>query len=100
MFSSKIKVMGLLSLPLLAIAVAVMVFAFNPSTDTTEAATDGPAMRLEIGGNSVKADAPVDGEFKVSVIADGIPLGTGYVLAQAWLEFGATGLTFNSSTTT
>ena len=44
--NSKIKVLGLLSLPLLAIAVAVMVFAFNPATNTTEAATDGAAMSM------------------------------------------------------
>ncbi len=34
MITNKIKVWGLLGLPLLAIAIAVMVFAFNPTTDT------------------------------------------------------------------
>ncbi len=95
MNTSKIKVWGLLGLPLLAIAIAVMLFAFNPGTDTTttEAAVDGAAMGLSCPTNVSRGD-----EFKCSVTADEIPTGTGYVLAQAWINWtGAT--TFVTSST-
>jgi hypothetical protein len=90
--NSKIKVLGLLGLPLLAIAVAVMVFAFNPATDTTEAATDGASMSLSIGGASGKADVGNGSVFTVVVSADSIPTGTGYTGVQAWVNYGAGGL--------
>jgi hypothetical protein len=57
-------------------------------------------MSLSVAGQTGKIDVRVGGSFKVSVNADAVPLANGYVLVQAWLNWGATGLTFDSSATT
>ena len=81
---NKIKVLGLLGLPLLAVAIAVMVFALSPTTNTTttEAAVDGAAMTLTCPTNVAR-----DSDFKCSVSADAIPTEFGYVLAQTYIVF-------------
>ena len=100
----RIKVLGLLSLPLLAIALAVMVFAWGSSTDTAEAANPGAAMglRVDAAQTQICPGTKTSGEtcvalganFDIIVSADAIP--AGYVLAQTWLNFGNTGLTFKA----
>ncbi|MCI0855253.1 MAG: hypothetical protein J4N98_01085, partial [Chloroflexi bacterium] len=77
---NRIKVLGLLGLPLLAIAVAVMVFAVGNSSDTTEAATDGAAMSLRVpagdqfdcagGPTAGKVCVPLGAKFDVIVVVD------------------------------
>ena len=108
MITSKIKVLGLLGLPLLAIAIAVMLFAFNPTTDTTEAATPGAAMSLRVDASDTfpcaggpvagKVCVPLNGKFEVIVVADGIDTGTGYILAQTWIDYDKSGLVHVTAT--
>ena len=90
------------ALPLLAIAIAVMVFAIGHSSDTTEAATDGAAMSLRVDAADTFdcAGGPVAGKvcvglgqkFNVIVVADAIPP-NGYILAQVWVGYDNQGLT-------
>ena len=104
MNTSKIKVLGLLGLPLLAIAIAVMLFAFNPTTPTTEAVVDGAAMGIDCPDNVSRGEV-----FKCSITADAIPPGGGqvgdplpdggYVLAQTYIVF-SNNVTFVDSTIT
>ena len=101
------KVLGLLSLPLIAIALAVIVFTWGSGSDTntTEAATSGAAMSIAVDPLDAVTCPPekVSGEtcvainsaFDVILTADAIP--ADYVLAQAWIEYGATGLVFTNS---
>ena len=96
----RIKVLGLLGLPLLAVALAVMVFAWGSSTDRAEAETPGAAMSMSISPaqDCPAAKDPGDvcvlpgGQFTVTVSADAIPLPAGYVGAQSFLQYGNTGL--------
>ncbi len=105
--TQRIKVLGLLSLPLLAIALAVMVFSMGHSTDTAEAATDGAAMSMAVSGGQTCPGAkapgdvcvPIGSAFSVTVSGDAVPITNGYVGAQAFLFFGATGLTATGSST-
>ena len=101
---NRIKVLGLLGLPLLAIAVAVMVFAIGHSstTTTTEAATDGAAMSLRVpagdtfdcsgGPTPGKVCVPLGATFDVILVADSAPTANGYILAQGYINYGNTGL--------
>ncbi|MCH8949541.1 MAG: hypothetical protein IIB87_04095, partial [Chloroflexi bacterium] len=96
----------LLVLPLLAIALAVMVFAWGSSTDTAQSATGGAEMGMRVDTDDTQTcpETKTAGEtcvglgatFHVIISADAIPLGTppGYRLAQVWIDWGATGLTF------
>ena len=94
----KMKVLGLLGIPLLAIAVAVMVFAIGHSSDTTEAATDGAAMSLRVDASQTfdcdggpvagKVCVNLGAKFDVIVVADSIPVANGYILAQGWIDYG------------
>ena len=83
--------------PLLAIAIAVMVFVIGNSADTTEAETVGPAMSLRVDA-SQQTDCPggpqagkvcvvLGQKFDVILVADGIPA-AGYVFAQGWIKYG------------
>ena len=96
----RIKVLGLLGLPLFALALAVLVFSWGSSTDTSEAATTGAEMSMSVGAGETPCPATkVNGEvcfgtsqqFVIVVNADAIPDG-GYVGGQSWITFGATGL--------
>ena len=101
----RIKVLGLLSLPLLAIALAVMVFAWGSSTDTAEAAVDGSAMGMTISPTQTCPGAKDPGDvcvaagsaFTVTVSADAIPVTNGYVGLQAYIQYGASGLSFKGA---
>jgi hypothetical protein len=95
------KLLGLLGLPLLAIAVAVMVFSFNPTADTTEAATDGAELNLAVDpaddtacpGEKVPKGADpmvcvgLGQTFTLQVNAAASPQ-QGYILAQTWINYG------------
>ena len=103
----RIKVLGLLGLPLLAIAVAVMVFAFGHSSETAQAATEGGAMSLRVDpAQQITCETPAAGKvcvqngakFDVIVVADAAPVTKGYVFAGAWLDYGATGLVHKKNT--
>ena len=86
---------------LLALAIAMMVFAIGHSSDTTEAATDGAAMSLRVDASQTTAcpGGPVQGKvcvglgqkFDIIVVADAIPP-NGYILAQAWIDYDDQGL--------
>ena len=90
------------ALPLLAIAVALIAFVWGSQPGTTEAATNGAAMSLRVDASQTVAcpGGPVAGEvcvvggqtFDVIVVADAIPLTNGYILAQAYIAYGNTGL--------
>ena len=78
----RIKVLGLLGLPLFALALAVLVFSWGSSTDTSEAATTGAEMSLSVGAGETPCPATtVNGEvcfvtsqqFVIVVNADAIP---------------------------
>jgi hypothetical protein len=68
-----------LLVPLLLGALAVIAFVVTSigNTEHSEAATDGPAMTLEVDGQRGKADVQVGATFTVSVIADGVSLAGG-----------------------
>ena len=94
--------MGLLGLPLLAIAIAVMVLSVSPSTDKTEAATDGAALSLAgapgdvVGcpdGKTAQGADPMfcvgnGSTFTLQVVADASPQANGYILVQTWIDYG------------
>ena len=98
MNTNRIKMLGL-ALPLLAVAVAGIVFAFGNSSQTTEAATDGAAMSLRVdssqtfdcAGGAVpgKVCVPLGSVFDLIVVADAVPLTNGYILAQAYIAYGS-----------
>jgi hypothetical protein len=97
---NRIKVLGLLGLPLLAIAVAVMVFAIGHSATTTQADDNGnESMSLSVSGNTFDCDPVTAGKvcvnqgakFTVTVNADSVPP-QGYILAQAWIDYDSNGL--------
>ena len=102
------KVLGLLGLPLLAIAVAVMVFAVGHSSDTTEAATDGAAMSLRVDSSQTfdcdggpvagKVCVPLGAKFDVIVVVDSAPTAAGYILAQSWIDYDDQGLVHKKAT--
>ena len=79
-------------------------------SSNTQAATDGAAMSLRVDASQTVpcAGGPVAGvvcvppgaKFDVIVTADAIPTASGYVLAQAWINWSGTGLTFKDSVTT
>jgi len=91
-----------------AIAIAVMVFAIGPSSDTTEAATDGAAMSLRVDASQTVPcpGGPIAGEvcvvmgqtFDVIVVADAIPMTNGYILAQVWVDYDSNGLVHKNNT--
>ncbi len=101
------KVLGLLGLPLLAIALAVMVFAFGTNADTAEA-QDGAAMSISIPqGDQISCDpaAPSakvcvakDNKFTVVVTADQAPITKGYFFAGAWIDYDSQGLAHKNAT--
>ena len=98
---SRRYVLGIGAFPLLAMAIAMMVFAIGHSSDTTEAATDGAAMSLRVDASQTTAcpGGPVQGKvcvglgqkFDIIVVADAIPP-NGYILAQAWIDYDDQGL--------
>jgi hypothetical protein len=88
-------------IPLLLGALAVIAFATTSLHDAGRSeAAHGASMTLSVGDQTGKADILIGSTFKVSVIADAAPVTDGYILAQAWLEYGATGLIFKDSATT
>jgi hypothetical protein len=97
---TRIKVLGLLSLPLLAVAIAVLAFSFGHSaTQSTEAASpEAVSMDLSIGNcststNDTKCNGSAGNNFVVSIDFTGIP-STGYEAMQTQVTIGA-GLTYN-----
>ena len=90
------------ALPLLAVAIAMMVFAIGHGSDTTEAATGGAAMSLRVDASQTTdcPGGPVQGKvciqlgatFDVIVVADAVPLTNGYILAQAYIDYDDQGL--------
>ena len=84
------------ALPLLAVAIAMMVFAIGHSSDTTEAATGGAAMSLRVDASQTTdcPGGPVQGKvciqlgatFDVIVVADAVPLTKGYIVAQSYMH--------------
>ena len=103
----RIKLVGLV-LPVLAVAVALTVFAIGPSSDTTLAATDGAAMSLRVPASDTfpcaggpvpgKVCVDLDAKFDVIVVADAIPNTNGYILAQAWIDYDSQGLVHKKDT--
>ena len=102
----RIKVLGLLGLPLLAVALAVMVFAWGSSSDSADAAEEGAAMSMSI---SPTQDCPgakdpgdvcvaVGGNFTVTVSTDAIPA-EGFVGYSTFLQFLGGGLNHNEAGT-
>ncbi|MFV2070213.1 MAG: hypothetical protein ACC645_24865, partial [Pirellulales bacterium] len=88
-------------LPLLAIALAVMVFAWGSSTDTTEPATDGAALSISAAA-AIPADCPTGkapevvcagfgGKVTVTVAVDAYDVANGYAGIQAFLHYGTGG---------
>ena len=88
-----------LLLPVTIALAAVLAFALVQQ-GSSDAATDGASMVLEIAGQQGKVEVDVGSSFQVDVIGDQVPKENGYIQAQAWLQFGNSGLTFKNSTTT
>ncbi len=100
---NRIKVLGLLGLPLLAIAVAVMVFAIGQSSDSASALNpdnQDPQVSLRIPAGDAfdcanpaagKVCVPLGAKFNVISVADVIPTG-GYVLVNTWIDYDNQGL--------
>ena len=97
----RMKVLGVLALPLLAIAVAVMVFSIGNNADPAEANHD-LAMSLTVPaaqtvacppGKDPKTEGtplvcvPFDGKIDLEINADVIP-DAGYQLVDAWVNYG------------
>ena len=97
----RMKVLGVLALPLLAIAVAVMVFSIGNNADPAEANHD-LAMSLTVPaaqtvacppGKDPKTPGtplvcvPFDGKIDLEINADVIPE-AGYQLVDAWVNYG------------
>ena len=74
MNTNRIKMLGL-ALPLLAVAVAGIVFAFGNSSQTTEAATDGAVMSLRVDSSQTFdcAGGAVPGKVDVRAGEGGAP---------------------------
>jgi hypothetical protein len=100
----RVKVLGLLSLPLLALAVALMLFSFGSSSDDAQAAGGGPQMALNVKGGDcdlpsvpTKCDVGAGQSFTLSVDVVAKPA-AGYILAQTFIDYGVTGLTYKKDT--
>lgn len=87
--------------PIIAIAIAIIILTWGPSSDSSEAATFGAAMSMSVDASQT-APCPVtkvsdetciknNQKFDVIVSADAIPT-AGYTGAQAWIQYGVTGL--------
>ena len=88
----------ILLLPVAIAFIAVLAFALV-QLDSSEAGDAPAVMSLEINGEKGKVEVDVGSSFKVSVIAKSIPA-SGYLVAQAWIQWGNSLLTFKDSTTT
>ena len=93
-----IVVCAVLLLVLAVVATATLTLF---DSTNTEAATDGAAMSLRVdaaqtigcaGGPPGKVCMNVNQKFDVMVVADGIPLTSGYILTQVWVDYDNQGL--------
>ncbi len=83
---------------LLAIAIAVMVFAIGNSATTTDAAEPGVGMQLNVSGTYTCAGGDVAGKvcvepgnkFEIIIATDGIPA-SGYGLARGFIDYDTQG---------
>ncbi len=89
--SGRMAVAGLL----LMAAVAAVLLIVAQQVNTAQSTVDGAAMSMSVASNNVA----LNGAFTVTVTGDAVPTTNGYVGTQAFLDFGATGLTFKQSTT-
>ena len=97
-----------IALAIVVAAVAIVLTWQQPAHDRAEAAGGGPEMTLSVSsgattcplGTGPDTTCIMAGDpFSLTVEAIGIPAG-GYILTQAWLDYGATGLvpkTFNNT---
>ncbi|MCH8995032.1 MAG: hypothetical protein IH959_08730 [Chloroflexi bacterium] len=91
----RFKVLGLLALPLSALAVAVVVLGWGHSTTTqTEAQTGGMSLSLKSGdkacppGDTADVCASVGGALVISISVDTLPKSDGYLTVQTFISHG------------
>ena len=85
----RLAAFGIVSVALLAV---IIVFV-SQQIDSAQSASTGAAMSMSVTSSNVA----LNGTFDVIVSADTIPA-AGYVGIQAWIQYGATGLTCNGPT--
>ena len=96
----------ILILPLMIALTAVLAFALV-QRDSGEATVLPAAMSLRVDASQTvdcaggpvpgKVCVPLNQKFDVFVVADGIPL-NGYIISQAWIDYGNTGLVHKKNT--
>jgi hypothetical protein len=90
----RVKVLGLLALPVLALAVAVMILSWGHNTSTTAQAVDEVAFSIDVNGcTDAKCDVDENSAFDVNVYLDdisGLPTGAYDALAATVAYTGVT----------